>query len=81
MNIITLILARGGSKGIKNKNIINIMGKPLIYYTIDIAKKINLILNNAAGYKKIKKNQKKTFLNHHNFEYQFKKSYDQVFKH
>ena len=36
--ILALIPARGGSKGIKNKNIINLCGKPLIQYTIDAAK-------------------------------------------
>lgn len=35
--IIALIPARGGSKGIPNKNITNINGKPLIYWTINIA--------------------------------------------
>jgi CMP-N-acetylneuraminic acid synthetase len=39
MNGIAVIPARGGSKGIKNKNIIDIMGKPLIAYTIDPALK------------------------------------------
>lgn len=34
MKIVSLIPARGGSKGISNKNIIDINGKPLIYYTI-----------------------------------------------
>ena len=34
MRILALIPARGGSKGIKNKNIINLCGKPLISYTI-----------------------------------------------
>ena len=33
-NILGVTLARGGSKGIKNKNIVNILGKPLISYTI-----------------------------------------------
>lgn len=33
----TLILARGGSKGIPHKNIIDINGKPLLYYTIKAA--------------------------------------------
>lgn len=36
--ILALIPARGGSKGIKNKNIIDLCGKPLISYTIDSAK-------------------------------------------
>ena len=34
-----LIPARGGSKGIKNKNIIDLGGKPLIQYSIEAAKK------------------------------------------
>lgn len=33
--IISIIPARGGSKGIPNKNIINIAGKPLIAWTIE----------------------------------------------
>lgn len=36
--ILVLIPARGGSKGIKNKNIVSVNGKPLIAYTIDAAK-------------------------------------------
>ncbi len=36
--ILAIIPARGGSKGIKNKNIIEINGKPLINYTLDTAK-------------------------------------------
>ena len=35
MNIHCIILARGGSKGILNKNIINFCGKPLLAWTID----------------------------------------------
>ena len=31
--ILAIIPARGGSKGIKNKNIVNFCGKPLIYWT------------------------------------------------
>lgn len=38
-NIKILILARGGSKGIPNKNIILVKNKPLISYTINSAKK------------------------------------------
>ena len=35
MKIISVIPARGGSKGILGKNIIDIKGKPLIYYSIN----------------------------------------------
>ena len=35
MKIAGVILARGGSKGVPNKNIIKINGKPLIQYSID----------------------------------------------
>jgi CMP-N,N'-diacetyllegionaminic acid synthase len=38
MNILLTICARGGSKGIPGKNIKMINGKPLIYYTIKVAK-------------------------------------------
>lgn len=34
MKIVSIILARKGSKGIKNKNLINLCGKPLIKYSI-----------------------------------------------
>ena len=37
--IISVILARGGSKGIPQKNIIDLKGKPLIDYTIQASKK------------------------------------------
>ena len=39
-NILCLIPARKGSKGIKNKNFLNVNGKMIIQYTIDSAKKI-----------------------------------------
>ena len=35
--ILAIIPARGGSKGIKRKNLVPIEGKPLIQYTIDAA--------------------------------------------
>lgn len=41
--ILALIPARGGSKGIKNKNIIDLCGKPLISYTIEAAKRSGYI--------------------------------------
>lgn len=43
MEILAIIPARGGSKGIKNKNIRLFGGKPLIAHTIDCAKKSKLI--------------------------------------
>lgn len=42
-SILCLVLARGGSKGIKNKNLIKILGKPLIEYSFDQIKKSKLI--------------------------------------
>ncbi len=39
INNICIIPARGGSKRIKNKNIINFYNKPLIYWSINAAKK------------------------------------------
>lgn len=38
MNSLIIIPARGGSKGIPHKNIKPLAGKPLIYYTIDVAR-------------------------------------------
>lgn len=40
MNYLVVITARGGSKGIPKKNIKLLNGKPLIQYSIDIAKEI-----------------------------------------
>lgn len=41
--VLAIIPARGGSKGIPNKNIANLAGKPLIAHTIDVAQKSKLI--------------------------------------
>ena len=38
LRVMALIPARGGSKGIKNKNIIDLCGKPLLAYTVEAAK-------------------------------------------
>ena len=40
MKILGLIPARSGSKGIKNKNLTLLKGKPLIYYTFKTIKKL-----------------------------------------
>ena len=37
--VVAIIPARGGSKGIANKNIIPLSGKPLIYYSLEACKK------------------------------------------
>jgi CMP-N,N'-diacetyllegionaminic acid synthase len=42
-NVIAIIPARGGSKGIKNKNLRNLAGKPLIKHSIDYAKQSKYI--------------------------------------
>ena len=57
LKVASIILARSGSKGLKNKNLSNLDGKPLIYYAIEAAqstKKINRILVSTDS-KKIKK--------------------------
>ena len=41
--ILAVIPARGGSKGIPKKNIIDLLGKPLLYYSIRSAKKSKYI--------------------------------------
>jgi N-acylneuraminate cytidylyltransferase len=42
LNRLAIIPARGGSKRIKNKNLVNFDGKPIISYTINNAKKSKL---------------------------------------
>lgn len=48
MNILITICARGGSKGIPGKNIKLLNGKPLIGYTIEVAKQFAKQYNNAT---------------------------------
>ncbi len=43
MNILCTICARKGSKGLKNKNLLKIKNKHLIFYSIDQAKKVKEI--------------------------------------
>lgn len=42
-NIVAIILARSGSKGLKDKNILPLNGKPLISYSIEAAKQSVLV--------------------------------------
>ena len=42
MSILCIICARGGSKGIKNKALVNFRGKPLIFHTIKQALKAKI---------------------------------------
>ena len=42
MKILCLLAMRGGSKGVKNKNIINLNNKPLFLYTLEQAKRSKL---------------------------------------
>jgi CMP-N-acetylneuraminic acid synthetase len=42
-NVVGIIPARGGSKGLLRKNIADLAGKPIIQYTIDAAKNSQLI--------------------------------------
>ena len=42
MKIISVITARGGSKGVPRKNIVDIKGKPLIWYAINASQKSNV---------------------------------------
>jgi CMP-N,N'-diacetyllegionaminic acid synthase len=41
--VLAIIPARGGSKGIPRKNIVDLCGKPLIAYSIEVALKSNMI--------------------------------------
>lgn len=63
MNVLYVIPARGGSKGIPYKNVKHLAGKPLIYYSIDVARELtsddhiclssddNLIIRTAQNHK------------------------------
>ena len=61
MKLLIFIPARSGSKGIKNKNMADLNKRPLIYYTLNIAKKIrrNAYLFISTDSKKIIKYCKK----------------------
>ena len=43
MSILAIIPARGGSLGLKNKNMYPLNGRPLLFYTLDAAKNAKLI--------------------------------------
>ena len=64
-NILCTICARKGSKGLKNKNFLNLLGKPLIVHTIDQAKKVKFLTKIvvSSNSKKIKDRKKQSKLN------------------
>ena len=41
--ILSLIIARSGSKGLKNKNVKLFNGKPMVYWSIKASKKSNYV--------------------------------------
>lgn len=49
LNVLGVITARGGSKGIPRKNIKELGGKPLIHYTIDAVNKSNLVTHSIVS--------------------------------
>tara|TARA_A100001015_G_scaffold317931_1_gene436240 strand:- start:1372 stop:2067 length:696 start_codon:yes stop_codon:yes gene_type:complete len=59
MRFVSVIPARAGSKGLKNKNTFNICGKSLIEYTFEAAKKSkvrnNFVLTDSSKIKQISK--------------------------
>ena len=55
--ILAVVPARAGSKRIKNKNIVRLNNKPLIEYTLNVAKKskyIDKIVVSSESKKKLK---------------------------
>ena len=42
-SFLSLVAARNGSKGLRNKNVINLCGKPLVQWTIEASKKSKII--------------------------------------
>ena len=57
MEVLSIIPARGGSKGIPSKNIVKINNKPLLYYTVDASLKSKFVNRTIVSTddKKIKK--------------------------
>lgn len=42
MNVVGIIPARGGSKSIPNKNLLPFCGKPLLRWSIDVLRELNI---------------------------------------
>ncbi len=69
MKSLIIIPARKGSKRIKNKNVVKVFNKPLIYWTIDFAQKLNkkkfdlVVTTDCEKVKKISIKKKIPFIN------------------
>ncbi len=65
-NILAVVPARGGSKGVKLKNIHKLAGKPLIYWTLEILEELSEKIRTfvSTDNEKIIKLVKKKVLNH-----------------
>ena len=51
--ILSIITARGGSKGLKRKNVVDLAGKPLIAWTIEASLDSKYITKTIVNYMKI----------------------------
>lgn len=49
-NVLGIIPARGGSKGISRKNIKLLLGKPLLAWSIDVAEVIRFLISDKSAY-------------------------------
>ena len=74
MKVLIFVPARGGSKGILDKNIVELKGKPLIYYTLDI---VNELMENKQydwiPFISTDNEKISSFCNNYGFEIEYKR--------
>ena len=74
MKVLIFVPARGGSKGILDKNIVELKGKPLIYYTLDI---VNELMKNREydwiPFISTDNEKISSFCNNYGFEIEYKR--------